>query len=235
MPKYYIDDSEFGRMIITERAQAHSIIFHWKNGAVKITVPPGCPKDEIFKSIENVRERLRKRIDSPISFHPGDVIKCFRHTITIGTHNLRKGAITYGGEGENLYINLHESTDFSNPGIAHAVSRCMEILMSQNAERFLIPFAESIVNELGITDVKRFIIGRGKRKLGHCTQNREIQLSHNLMFYPEHLVRFVICHELAHLKHMNHSAEFHKLCDFYCNGQENALNRELKAFRIPLA
>ena len=72
------------------------------------------------------------------------------------------------------------------------------------------------------------------RKLGHCTTKPVIQLSRNLMFLPEPLVRYIICHELAHLTHMNHSPQFHALCNQYCNGKEKELERQLRQFHFPI-
>ena len=73
-------------------------------------------------------------------------------------------------------------------------------------------------------------------KLGHCTarEPRTIQLSRNLMFLSERLVRYVICHELAHLTHMNHSPEFHALVDRYTGGRERELEQELKHYPWPI-
>ncbi|MBR5030335.1 MAG: M48 family metallopeptidase, partial [Muribaculaceae bacterium] len=81
---------------------------------------------------------------------------------------------------------------------------------------------------------ERFEIGRGLRKLGHCTPKRVIQLSGNLIFLPTDLIEYIVCHELAHLTHMNHSPQFHALVDKYLMGREKALERKLRAFQWPV-
>ena len=97
----------------------------------------------------------------------------------------------------------------------------------------LLPFAQEIANGLGVSPAG-FELGRGMRKLGHCTSKRVIQLSRNLVLLPEELVRYIVCHELAHLTHMNHSPQFHALCNQYCGGKEKELEQKLRQFRWPI-
>lgn len=43
---------------------------------------------------------------------------------------------------------------------------------------------------------------------GSCNQNGELRLNWRLMFYPDHIIEYVVAHEMAHLFEMNHSAKF---------------------------
>ena len=113
--------------------------------------------------------------------------------------------------------------------VSDMISHAMEYI----ADKILLPYAREIAEGLELTPAG-FEVGRGMRKLGHCTTKKVIQLSRNLMFYPEALVRYVICHELAHLTHMNHSPQFHALCNQYCDGQEKALEKQLRQFHFPI-
>ena len=43
---------------------------------------------------------------------------------------------------------------------------------------------------------------------GSCSSRRSITLNSKLLFLPEHLVRYIMVHELCHTVHLNHSATF---------------------------
>ena len=47
-----------------------------------------------------------------------------------------------------------------------------------------------------------------KARWGSCSMQRNISLNAKLLLLPPKIVRYVLVHELSHLKHMNHSASF---------------------------
>jgi predicted metal-dependent hydrolase len=49
---------------------------------------------------------------------------------------------------------------------------------------------------------------RPRARWGSCNTRREVRLAWRLVKAPPDLVDYVICHELAHLRHMNHSRSF---------------------------
>ena len=49
---------------------------------------------------------------------------------------------------------------------------------------------------------------RQRTRWGSCSSRRTISLNRNLVFLPEHLVRSLMLHELAHTLVMNHSERY---------------------------
>lgn len=76
-------------------------------------------------------------------------------------------------------------------------------------------------------------ISSAHTRWGSCSTKNGISISLFVMLLPEHLREFIILHELCHTRHHNHSAAFHTLLDTLTDGKEKALNRELKAHKIP--
>ena len=73
-------------------------------------------------------------------------------------------------------------------------------------------------------------ISSAKSKWGSCTSKGVISLHYRLFQLPPLALEYVLCHELAHLVHMNHSssfwAEVNRLMPNYKEGNEKLLQRD---------
>lgn len=58
-------------------------------------------------------------------------------------------------------------------------------------------------------------ITKAKKRFGSCNQKNSLCFSCFLMQYPLEAVDYVVVHELAHIRHHNHSAEFYSLIRRY--------------------
>lgn len=77
-------------------------------------------------------------------------------------------------------------------------------------------------------DPPRLMLSCALARWGSCNSRREVRLTWRLVKAPAALIDYVVCHELAHLRHMNHSkafwAEVERQCPDY-----RALRRQLFA------
>ena len=51
-------------------------------------------------------------------------------------------------------------------------------------------------------------LSNAQSRWGSCNSRGEVRLNWRLLQAPPHIINYVICHELAHLKQMNHSTKF---------------------------
>lgn len=233
--KYYYDDKEFGRVMVNTRRGMRNVTARWQGDVLFLNVPLGITLESILEALDNLRPRLRARKEQQpgVTFFIGQVIECFRCRVRLDSQSRVPRRMLFGQDGDLLVLSLHVGMDLESDQGKRNVTHGLQVMLEQEAVRLLLPFADEVAREVGVSPAS-WEIGRGMRKLGHCTKGRVIQLSRNLMFLPERLVRYIICHELAHLTHMNHSAAFHALVNKYTGGQEKALEQELKRFNWPI-
>ena len=234
--KGYIEDKEFGKVYVELRRGMTSVRFTYHaDGNLLLRAPLGASAPDLQKMIDSNRKQLRQ-LPHPqsVTFQFGQQIECFKCRVVIEHTNPRPNYLKTEWDDDNvLHVAMHESTDLTDFSAKQYISDRISEAMSYIANKELLPYAREVADGLNLKPAG-FEIGRGMRKLGHCTTKKTIQLSRNLMFLPEPLVFYVICHELAHLTHMNHSPEFHALCNQYCDGHEKELERQLRQFRFPV-
>ena len=56
-------------------------------------------------------------------------------------------------------------------------------------------------------------LSNAQSRWGSCNSRGEVRLSWRLLQAPPHIINYVICHELAHLKQMNHSSKFYAVLE----------------------
>lgn len=74
-------------------------------------------------------------------------------------------------------------------------------------------------------------VQNSKTRWGSCSVNNNINLSLHLMRLPDHLIDYVILHELSHTKVKNHSPHFWHLLD-QVSGNARVLDKEVKSYKI---
>ena len=230
---YYIEDKEFGKIYISVRNNMRNITMRWKGGKLFVNVPPGTTSSHLEKVLDEMRPKLRNmQYSNVISYHIGQKIQCYDFVITIGEQDKVPDKIVFSNSATEVTASVPTGVNLDDYNTKLWISKALKVVAHHRATS-LIPLAQSISARLGVAP-ERFEIGRGLRKLGHCTPKRIIQLSGNLIFLPTDLIEYIVCHELAHLTHMNHSPQFHALVDKYLMGREKALERKLRAFQWPV-
>ena len=96
----------------------------------------------------------------------------------------------------------------------------------KNEAKIIIP---KIVDEYSIKmdlAYKSISYRKTKRRWGSCSFDDKLNFSTNLIKCPTKAIRSVVIHELAHIKHKNHSKKFYDLLKIY-DSQYKQIKKEL--------
>ncbi|HEU0220111.1 MAG TPA: SprT family zinc-dependent metalloprotease [Gallionella sp.] len=94
-------------------------------------------------------------------------------------------------------------------------------------------FAERVAHYAALLNVVPHTVklSAAKTQWGCCTARGTVRLNEQLIRLPLHLVDYVVVHELAHLREMNHSAAFWEVVQSVCPDYVK-LRRELKGIAL---
>jgi len=97
-------------------------------------------------------------------------------------------------------------------GAAEHFSRRLKDHLKAEARAQFGLWARAYAAVLGVK-VSRVSVRDTVSRWGSCTRDGRLSLSWRLMFAPRDVAAYVVAHEVAHLRHMNHSAAFWRTVD----------------------
>ena len=127
--------------------------------------------------------------------------------------------------GSELWVFVVNGSETAH--IEQAVSRWYQ----HEAEQF---FVQRVAHYAPLLNVVPHAVklSEAKTQWGSCTAHGSVRLNVQLIKLPPRLIDYVVVHELAHLRELNHSAAFWRVVESACPDYAS-LRGELKAVCIP--
>jgi len=129
-----------------------------------------------------------------------------------------------------LEKNTLENNEFLFLGIKHKNfdNRDLDKFYKLEAQK-LIPKIVTEYSELMQLFPTAIKFRKNKRTWGSCNYRNELNFNTLLMKFPIPLIEYVVIHELAHIKHKNHSKRFWACVEQYCPNYKEKI-KEFKSF-----
>ena len=90
-----------------------------------------------------------------------------------------------------------------------------EINELKKRAREIIPDRVAYYSELTNLKPTAIKITSAKKRFGSCSGKNSLCFSYLLMRYPQKAIDYVVLHEIAHIKHKNHSKQFYSFIEKY--------------------
>lgn len=204
----------------------------WRGGAVRVTGPVCATDSQFLKALDSLAPKLLQ-LRELRSAAVAEKIELDGLTIEMRRQSLHPDAIMLSPRIPVAVLSVGTAVDTSSPEGYRLYGKACRAIANKVAPQLLLPRVREIAAALGCRPTG-WKISRGSTVLGTCSRSGVISISGMCVFLPAALRDYIVCHELAHLTHMDHSEAFHRLLDAYLGGEEQRLVKELRNFRWPI-
>ena len=166
--------------------------------SVTLTAPVNTNQDVLLRFLESkenwLKEKLLKISDKKVKVDIGALLPIF------GT----KKYLEICSESLNIRIidnSIRIPTSVSKPGLA------VENYLKKLAKEELTNVANYYCDKLGVSYAS-IKLRDTRSRWGSCSSNSNLMFSWRLIMAPKNVIRYLVAHEVTHLKHFNHSSDF---------------------------
>ena len=205
------------RVAVRLNRRARRISLSIRGGEVRLTLPPGAGEEAGFAFLESRRDWLEHRLrdaPGPVPFRPGETVP-------------------FRGRPRRICVvpGLRDPLRLEEDGILLATAagceRLVEAWLRREARR---AFGDAVARHAAALGVRpRCISIRDqKTRWGSASAAGRLNFSWRPIMAPPAVLDYLAAHEVAHLREMNHSPRFWRLCRRLCPETDTA-ERWLKA------
>ena len=148
-----------------------------------------------------------KRKSISIKVKNGDLLVC----APIGTNNTDISKIL---EKHREWIKKAVEREKASREKFESLSETQIKELKREARKYLTALCEYYSSLTGLR-YNKISITSAKTRFGSCSSSKNISFSYRIMLYPESAREYVVLHEIAHLKEMNHSKAFYSIIESY--------------------
>jgi len=232
MSTKYINIEHIGQVSFTISKRSGRIRLSVKStGEIAVTMPPAVPIQDAIRFVESKTNWIAKqqsKIRAGLTlFSPESCFKTRFHQLAITKGNSEK---VYNRVGNGIVqIFIPEKIDHEQPRIQEFIKKTLIDVMRWEAKVYLPKRLKELADLHGFKYLK-VSIKNASTRWGSCSSTNNINLNLHLMRVPEHLIDYVLLHELAHTVVKNHGEKFWLLLE-QCYPEARKADREMKNFR----
>jgi len=206
---HIFNDPEFGEIVIRRDTRARAVRMHvGTDGRIVVSAPRLMPLAMVRTTINSSRESLRALTEqtprASVYFDGQQIGRS--HTLAVVATNMVKEP-TARIERSRLLVLLPDGAQLADPRVQQQVRDTVVKILRREAKSYLAHRLKQLAVQHNAS-YERVRLTHSGGRWGSCSSTGTISLNIALMKLPDPLIDYVIAHELAHTRQMNHSTLF---------------------------
>jgi predicted metal-dependent hydrolase len=202
------------KIVENDRARRMTLRIDAGGQGLRITVPPGLRRGEVENFLHRhqgwLEQRLAK-VPERAQVRPGIKIP-FRGVPHLIVHEPgKRGTVSVEDDGSGPCLVVHGDR-------VHLPRRVADFL-KREAKREIDALVARHTATVG-RSAQAIRLRDTSSRWGSCTSSGTLSFSWRIMMAPGPVINYLVAHEVAHLKEMNHGPKFWKLCEELCPDTE---------------
>lgn len=193
------------KIVHSSRSRRLTLRIDKKDRMAVLTIPKYCSKKKAVSFVEShqdwVLDNLRK-IPEFRNFQNNETISLFGKPYQI-VHTDIRGNTKLDKKNRILYVS----------GGKEFLHRRVKDFIKKIAQEEFFKRSSQVAEKIGKT-VHNVCIKDTKSRWASCSTLNNINYSWRLALAPEYVIRYIVAHEVSHLKHQDHSAYFWALVEY---------------------
>ena len=201
-----------------KRARRRSIGFMVGTEGLSVNAPKwlGIPDIEsalhekapwILRKLQEQRERTQRVQAAKVDWRDGAGITFLGNTVTIVLDARATGAVLHTGVGADPATQLTLHVGLPLTASAEQIRDTVQSWLQRQARRVFEERCQHFAPQLGVR-VTRLSLSSAQTRWGSASANGSVRLNWRLIHFAMASIDYVVAHELAHLREMNHSPRF---------------------------
>jgi predicted metal-dependent hydrolase len=204
MAQKVINVPDIGPVVFQKRGNTRSVRLHIQGSRVKVTLPTRVPYAFAEKFVQSRKDWILENLQPATAISEGAYIGK-NHRVAI-THKETSRPSSRVNE-HNISVILPTGLDPQSSEAQRIIVKACERALLQETSDLVIPRLQDLAYEHGF-DLKSASAKRLRSRWGSCDSHHNIVLNSYLAQLPWPLIDYVLIHELAHTKHLNHGPAF---------------------------
>lgn len=227
-----------GDILLRHSSRAHQLSIYVRPFiGVRVSIPIGISYDSAIRLVTEKKLWIKKHLSKMKEFEKQQTIfdensgYCTKHHKLYLRKVDRKNISVRISKGK-IYVVYPRELKSDSKEVQTAIRKGIERALKVEAKQSLPERVKELAGKFELYYTK-LTLKNIKSRWGSCSRKNNINLSIHIMHLPDHLIDYVILHELVHTVHHNHSKSFWAMLDKLTGGAK-ILDKELRKYHIAI-